>query len=702
MATITWRNVDAPSFRDSLDAYRLSAETLAAGIQSAKGGLKEFEDSQIRQESNAFMADLLSRYQNNPDALTAALADGSALAGVDTNRLNPDALALLRERPRDLQMMEKGAADIDQTTVQTMGMRDTNEYTNWARGEAKEDRTFVEADRDAGIAVRPIAANFQSLLGAGTPEAEAQARAYLATPEVQGALSKLPVADQIALRTAGSAQIASILGNVMSRETIAMQPILREGARLNNAGQAIQNATGEFGLEVAREDRTAQDEAFAAAQIALSAAPDADTARGILMSAGLKGRAFNNALALMEGRFPGLVGSISQQAESSGSVDTGASNRVMNYEARAAGFNSVPADVKTLGQASDFALKVNRAGADSSAMGTFQITGDTMRDFAPRLFGKDWRSKDFTPEVQDQMAEAIFKSSRGSASALRNRWVSLSLGEAERVRKMPWEQARAIIAKKESGANLTASATPRLGANPAQAQQITVALRQGQNAVNSIGSRWLAASDKADVPITTVVDQLRAGSFKGVSPEFLTREVRQVMQRTGGNATQAADILRNSVTDSGQGTFGRIGRRLYNGTIGQIGEQYNPTLPGGKRISEELVNQQVRQVRSGDIEPAAVEQARLGNIQGLIVSAQTNFQAVDAQYKQALAALQRGDQRQNTILPRLERNRNTAYQRVIMLEKQLGSESEESSRFRKPGSYRVGGVEGLATVRSAR
>lgn len=134
-------------------------------------------------------------------------------------------------------------------------------------------------------------------------------------------------------------------------------------------------------------------------------------------------------------------------------ISSGA-DRVMNYEAAAAGFKTVPSSIQTLGDASDFAKSVNKAGVASSAMGTFQITGETMRDFAPKVLGANWREQPYTAETQTRLAEAIFNASKGSAEALRNRWVSLSLAEAEQVRKMPVRDALQIIAQKESGGSV--------------------------------------------------------------------------------------------------------------------------------------------------------------------------------------------------------------------------------------------------------
>lgn len=152
-------------------------------------------------------------------------------------------------------------------------------------------------------------------------------------------------------------------------------------------------------------------------------------------------------------------------------------DRIMNYQARAHGFQSVPAEVQTLGQASDFATHVNQAGVPSSAMGLFQITGDTLRDFAPRVFGTDWRNHPFDPTSQEQVAEAIFNSAKGDATALHNRWSSLTVAEAERVRHLPWAQASVEIMRGESGGSArteVAATTPvREGAPISGGSQLT-------------------------------------------------------------------------------------------------------------------------------------------------------------------------------------------------------------------------------------
>jgi hypothetical protein len=146
----------------------------------------------------------------------------------------------------------------------------------------------------------------------------------------------------------------------------------------------------------------------------------------------------------------------------------GDTSRVMNYEARGAGVAAVPDSVQTLGQFSDFASGLNRQGIKSSAAGTYQIVGDTMRRYAPKVLGNDWRNQPFNQQSQERVAEAIFNDNRGSAAALRSQWVSLSPADAERVRNMPWSQARQFIAAGESGSSAPQGAGPRPAGNGIQ------------------------------------------------------------------------------------------------------------------------------------------------------------------------------------------------------------------------------------------
>lgn len=88
-------------------------------------------------------------------------------------------------------------------------------------------------------------------------------------------------------------------------------------------------------------------------------------------------------------------------------------------------------------------------GMGSSAVGRYQITSGTLRRFAPQVLGADWQNKPFDAAAQDKLGEAIFNASRGGD--LSKVWTSLSPQQAAQVARMPWSQARDIIAAGESG-----------------------------------------------------------------------------------------------------------------------------------------------------------------------------------------------------------------------------------------------------------
>lgn len=249
-------------------------------------------------------------------------------------------------------------------------------------------------------------------------------------------------------------------------------------------------------------------------------------------------------------------------------------DRIMNYQARAAGFQSVPTEVQTLGQASDFATRVNRAGVPSSAMGLYQITGDTLRDFAPRVFGTDWRNEAFTPAAQERIAEAIFNSARGSAAALSGRWVSLTRAEAERVRQMPWAQARIEIMRGESGGRVQSAVAPsRAGAPMAGGSQLTdevtpidlpaSTVRQQSDATLSTEPTMEEQARAAGVPASTDISAIRTGNaliddLNGRERIQLLSLAREQMNRVTATQRAEMDVRIGNITAEAMNNGGEI------------------------------------------------------------------------------------------------------------------------------------------------
>lgn len=95
--------------------------------------------------------------------------------------------------------------------------------------------------------------------------------------------------------------------------------------------------------------------------------------------------------------------------------------------------------------------KDSRGTLGSSAVGAYQITGETLARIAPQVLGADWRNQPFTPEVQDKLGAAIYADALAKGTPLNKVWASLSANEAQALKGKPWEDVRAKIIAGESG-----------------------------------------------------------------------------------------------------------------------------------------------------------------------------------------------------------------------------------------------------------
>ncbi len=139
-------------------------------------------------------------------------------------------------------------------------------------------------------------------------------------------------------------------------------------------------------------------------------------------------------------------------------------------------FGNPPAALSsmTIGQVVDFGRRTlipatrNNAqlglagtGMGSSAVGRYQFTSGTLQNFAPRVLGADWQNRPFDAAAQEKLGEAVFNAGRGGD--LSKVWTSLSPQQAAQVSRMPWSQARDIIASGESGGSSGPRTTSRGG-----------------------------------------------------------------------------------------------------------------------------------------------------------------------------------------------------------------------------------------------
>ena len=91
------------------------------------------------------------------------------------------------------------------------------------------------------------------------------------------------------------------------------------------------------------------------------------------------------------------------------------------------------------------------AGPDkgTGAVGTYQIVYGTLKDYAPKVLGPNWRNTPFTADVQEQIAKAIYEDvKRGD---LKKTWAGLPSNRPGQYSNVPWEQVRDKIIRVESG-----------------------------------------------------------------------------------------------------------------------------------------------------------------------------------------------------------------------------------------------------------
>lgn len=292
------------------------------------------------------------------------------------------------------------------------------------------------------------------------------------------------------------------------------------------------------------------------------------------------------------------VGAVTYAAPAGGFLGGAAdSSRVLNYEARAAGFARLPDRIRTVGDVSDYAIALNRRGVRSSATGTFQIVGQTLRGknnqngYAERVLGAGWRDVDWTPEVEDRIAEAIFNDNRGSAADLRKQWVSLTHAEAERVRQMPWAQARAIIAGGESGAVIRPAVAPAsVRTSRANLEAGLAVGTDGGFSGNrtALAAGYLAATERPGINAQVVANELvgEGGSYAGLPQNRIRADIEALMNSTGVSAAVAGWALDQTRRNRGWG------ERLFSmtGVTGPVASN----LPAARALIDQTKTPEMR------------------------------------------------------------------------------------------------------------
>lgn len=218
MATLTWRDVAAPSFAGVNQAYQGAGATLDRALSGLSDGLKQFATDRQAGVDNSLLARSLQI--QDPAKMRAALASGELLQGVDLTRANPKVLEALNTRVGTLLNQASTEQGIASSKTSQAATQQNIDFS-------AQDQTRKTAQQQIEDAARPEQARQLGLTGA---------------------LAALPTDQQRNVATTNSSLATAELGR---------------------AGQRISNATGAFNLNTNRRDDAATQASYGSAQTLL-------------------------------------------------------------------------------------------------------------------------------------------------------------------------------------------------------------------------------------------------------------------------------------------------------------------------------------------------------------------------------------------------------------------------------------------------
>lgn len=590
MATLTWRNVDAPNFTGALEGYR-TASTL---LGNALGGANDALD--VYKQTNAEAADraILGRALGIQDAsrFEQGLADGSILG---SNGANASLATLRGLDSRVGTLLDRGTTRqrMEQTNYENMRGRETNALSDAAAPDIAQARLLARNNDQAGL---------------------------------NQLLQSSPT-----LRALRPEQLANLVTGV---DTLSSNFQTR---RATDA--SFGQDQWKFGREV--RDAADQDAASAALVRLLRTSANSDDAQG-------------NVEAIADQLTPGAFQRLVRGAQGSGyslyGPVAGTTGAGASAPSRALGIMTggaaLPDNIRTIGDMVDNKSSLLETNPKGTATGMYQITSDTWKQFAPKALGTDWRNADIRdPQVQDKVGEAIWNSIKDSPTGIRNRWASVTEAEAEQLRGAPWDRVRDTLSQKESSSSasqILAQHQERISNNlgAGTAAQL-IAERAGQNqAVGIFPELNKLQSDRRDA--SQVVDGLTGsdGPLRNSNRGQVLDYVNWIVQNSGGriNPAMAGQMLARNIqsADNPIERFGSMVADIVGAPFGRRVRTAN--LGDGIRLNDEGVYRMIDEYLQGGTSTRNLAQNSLGVTQEMVEGAQAAYNQAEAQYQAMLSA----------------------------------------------------------------
>lgn len=549
MAALTWRDVAAPDFGTSLQGINQFSRLLDNAFEGGIGAIDKYDRTQDEVANRAINERSLAI--RDPNALAAAIADGSIL-GNDRFRASTSTLQALDNRVGALQNEALGKINLestgranDQAKAYDAAAPEVANYLNLRETNPTAAAAYLEAHpglRDASLGARNLLAIQRGGLDAET-----------------GGLANADTRQRMDLAMRGEGRAADLFG--------------REKTEWGEGRQAQGLMAQAFRDGVTMDDM-----------------PD------YLAAHGISGPVAARLIGISNGVLPANIGGFGGGAAGGGGGG-GDPLSTMNYQARGAGFGSVPASVQTMGDASKYADSINAAGVPSSAMGPYQIVGNTRDRLAQQEFGSKWRDMPYSIENETRLATRLFNSVKGDPAALRKQWVSLSPAEAQRVSRMSAPDALAFIASKESGATPEQLAAGNPSARAAAVDARTRA-GTGQRMANIGGGNFDEARAAAKADLTSSAIDVAAKlkeKLPGTDGWFTNTSVRDIADDIKGIRDRAIARARAAGNKNYNMTFAEAGVLYENNTK----SRWMPYMLGGSDINQSGIDAAIDRGISG-------------------------------------------------------------------------------------------------------
>jgi hypothetical protein len=261
-----------------------------------------------------------------------------------------------------------------------------------------------------------------------------------------------------------------------------------------------------------------------------------------------------------------------------------------------------PLSQSTIGEVQDFQRNTlipktrGKVGAGpregTGAVGTYQFTYGTLKDYAPKVLGPDWRNIPFTADVQEQLAKALYEDRK--KGNLKDTWAGLPNNRPGQYTNVPWEAVRDDIIKVESagGGNRRTptggAGTPTSGAPKTVSQALTEKerARTFNKFIDVTGFDFKTGKD----PVADLIKKSTGGGGEKLGADIMAF----IPESMGGGGTKGMDAIGalNVITSDLILTLvpeGKLSagvsnedRKLYERLVGDIN---NPALTRSARLS---------------------------------------------------------------------------------------------------------------------